>query len=61
MKKTISPLLAIGLLIFVANTIVQKFITPISDWIAIPLLVLAIILIIMGGLKTKGGNNHEQN
>ena len=53
MKKTISPFLEIGLLIFVVNTIVQKFITPISDWIAIPLFVVAIVMIIIGGLKTK--------
>jgi len=53
MKKTISPLLEIGLLIFVVNTIVQRFITPISYWIAIPLLVVAIVLIIVGGIKTK--------
>lgn len=53
MKKAISPLLKIGLLIFVVNTIVQRFITPISDWIAIPLYVVAIVLIIVGGLKAK--------
>lgn len=53
MKKTISPLLGIGLFIFAVYTIVQRFITSISDWIAIPLLVVAIVLIIVGGLKTK--------
>jgi len=53
MKKAISPLLGIGLLIFAVYTIVQRFITPISDWLAIPLLVVAIVLIIVGGLKTK--------
>ena len=54
MKKTISPLLlGIGLLIFVVITIVQRFIKTISDWIAIPLLVVAIVLIIVGGLKIK--------
>jgi hypothetical protein len=56
MKKTISPLLGIGLLIFVVNTIVERFITPISDWIVIPMLVVAIVLIIVGGLKTKEKN-----
>ncbi|MCL6590016.1 MAG: hypothetical protein K6U80_08695 [Firmicutes bacterium] len=53
MKKTISPLLGIGLLIFAAYTIIERFITPISDWLAIPLLVAAIFLIIIGGLITK--------
>jgi len=31
----------------------ERFITPISDWLAIPMLGVAIILIIFGGLKTK--------
>ena len=53
MKRKISPLLKIGLLIGVATTLVQRFITPISNWIAIPLLVVAIVLIIIGGLKAK--------
>jgi len=53
MKKTISPLLKMELLIFLVNTIVQRFIIPISDWIAISLLMVAIVLIIVGGLKTK--------
>ena len=53
MKKTISPLLGIGLLLFVVIMIVQRFITPISDWITILLLMVAIVLIIVGGLKMK--------
>jgi len=53
MERKISPLLEIGLLIGIATTLVQRFITPISDWIAIPLLVVAIVLIIIGGLKAK--------
>lgn len=56
MKKTISPLLQIGLLIFAVNMIVQRFITPISEWIAIPLLLVAIGLITVGGIKTKEKN-----
>jgi len=53
MKKTISPILGIGLLVFLAYTIVNRFITPLSDWIAIPVLLIAIALIIVGGLKNK--------
>ncbi|MDX9799393.1 MAG: hypothetical protein RBT05_11110 [Bacteroidales bacterium] len=53
MNKTISAPLGIGLLIFVLIMIVQRFFTPISDWIAIPLLIVGIILIIIGGLKTR--------
>lgn len=51
--KTISPLLGIGLLILAVNIIIERFVTPISDWIAIPLLLFAIIFIIIGGLKAK--------
>ncbi len=46
-------MLLIGLLIFTGYVIIERFITPISNWIAIPLLVAAIILIIIGGLKTN--------
>lgn len=53
MKKTISPLLRLGLLIFVLQTIIDRFITPVSDWVAIPVLVVAIVLIVVGGLKTR--------
>jgi hypothetical protein len=34
----------------------NRFITPISDWIEIPLLVVAIVLIVAGGIKTKEKN-----
>lgn len=53
MKKTISPILGIGLLIFLVYTVLNRFVTPLSDWIAIPVLLIAIILIIVGGLKNK--------
>lgn len=53
MKKTISPILGIGLLIFAMYNIIIRFIMPISDWIGIPLLLVAIVLITVGGLKTK--------
>jgi hypothetical protein len=53
MKKTISPTLGIGMLIFLAYTITQRFITPLSDWIAIPWVLTAVVFIVIGGLKTK--------
>jgi uncharacterized membrane protein len=52
-KKTNSPLLKIGLLIFAVTMIVQRFITQISNFVVILLLVIAIALIIVGGLKKK--------
>jgi Flp pilus assembly protein protease CpaA len=56
MKRTISPLLGIGLLLFAVYTITDRFVTPISNWLAIPLLVIAIVLIMVGGLKSKEKN-----
>ena len=53
MKKRISPMLGIGLLLYVASTITERFITPIPDWLAIPLLLAGIVLIIAGALKTE--------
>jgi hypothetical protein len=41
------------MLIFLAYTITQRFITPISDFIAIPWVLVAVVLIIIGGLRTK--------
>ncbi|MDF2685324.1 MAG: hypothetical protein K0S55_505 [Clostridia bacterium] len=54
MKRTISPLLGMGLLIFALLTIIERFIVPISNFIAIPLLIAAIVLIIIGGFKNNG-------
>lgn len=55
MKKTISPVLGIGLIISVSHTIIVRFITPISNELSVLILMLAIILIIVGGLKTIVG------
>lgn len=56
MKRTFSPMLSIGLIIVGTYTIIERFITPISDWLAIPLLVVAIIMIVIGALKTNEKN-----
>ncbi len=51
MKKT---LLGMGLLVFLAYSVIDRFVTPLSDWIAIPMMLIAVILIIAGGgLKRK--------
>lgn len=52
MTRKVSPL-QIGLLIYATYTIVNRFIIPLPAWLAIPVLVLGIILIIYGGLKRK--------
>lgn len=53
MQKSISPISRTGLLMLVTISIIERFITPISDYIAIPVLVVGIVLIIVGGIKTK--------
>lgn len=53
LNKRISPVLGAGLVIFVVYQIIQRFVIKLSDWIAIPVLVVASILIIIGGLKEK--------
>ena len=53
MKRTISPLLTIGLIIFAIYTITDRFIVPIPNGIAIPLLIVDIVLIAAGGVKSK--------
>ena len=52
-KKKISPIWIIGLLLYVAYSITDRFITPLSDWIAIPVMIVAVVLIIIGVLKMR--------
>lgn len=47
-KKTISTILGIALLIL---TVVDRFITPVSNWIGIPVLLTSVVWLIIGGLK----------
>ena len=53
MKKTMSPLLIAGLLIFALYIITERFIVPIPNGMAIPLLIVDIVLIAVGGIKSK--------
>ena len=46
-------ILKLGILIFITLTLIERFVIPISDVVAIPLIILAIIFIIVGGIKTK--------
>jgi len=52
-KKTLSPFLTIGVLLFVAYSITDRFITPLSDGIAIPVMLLAVVLMIIGVFKMR--------
>lgn len=49
-KKVI---LLLGLIIFGVYMIIDKFIIPISVWIAVPLLIISVVMILYGGLKPK--------
>lgn len=53
MPKELSPMVKIGLLIVVVVLFSDRFITEVPDVIVIPVLVLAIILILIGGWKKK--------
>lgn len=53
MPKEFTPLVKIGLLIVVVTLITDRFITEVPDIIVIPVLVLAIVLILIGGWKKK--------
>ena len=52
-KQTVSSILIVGMLLFVAYSVTDRFITPLSDWIAIPMMLIAVILMIIGVLKMR--------
>ena len=52
-KQKVSSILIIGMLLFVAYSVTDRFITPLSDWIAIPMMLIAVILMIIGVLKMR--------
>lgn len=54
MKKTTSPILRIGLLMFIILSLTERFIIPVPDWLAIPILILAVALVLKGGSKKVG-------
>ncbi|MPW24690.1 hypothetical protein GC105_02630 [Alkalibaculum sp. M08DMB] len=53
MKKTISPLLKLGIIVSVIHTLTINFITPIPDFLSLTILMVAVALIIVGGIKSK--------
>lgn len=56
MKNTKLSLLLIGVFIYLLLKITERFIFPVADLIAIPLLILAIILVLVGGFQRKTNN-----
>lgn len=53
LKLTVSPLLAIGLILFVAYAVVDRVFVTIPDWLAFPMLIISVVFIILGGLRVK--------
>jgi hypothetical protein len=54
MPKELTPLVKLGLLVVVVILITDRFITEVPDLIVIPVLLLAIVLILIGGWRKKG-------
>lgn len=51
MKKAYSPFLVLGFSIVTIIQVVDRFIKEIPDSIAIPILLVAIVLLVIGGIK----------
>jgi len=49
-----------GLIIFGVYMVIDKFITPITLWISVPLLIISIVMILYGGLKPKDTIDKEK-
>lgn len=58
LKNKLSPILLIGLSITSLLMITNRFITSVPDLIAIPLSVIGLIFIIIGGYKSNCCNNN---
>lgn len=56
MKGKVSILTMIGVLVYVVYSLVDRFIVEIPDIVAIPVIILGIILILTGILKTLKDN-----
>lgn len=54
-NKTMSPILIIGLLINAIYIITNRFIVVLPDWIAMPVLLIDIVLILVGLFITISG------
>lgn len=56
MKGKISVLTTIGILVYVIYSLVDRFIIEIPDIVAIPVMILGIVLILTGIIKTPKDN-----
>jgi hypothetical protein len=53
MQKNISPILVIGLIISTIYIIINRFIVSIPDFVAIPVLLIDIVLIVVGIFRMR--------
>ncbi|MEG0833124.1 MAG: hypothetical protein RR058_05255 [Oscillospiraceae bacterium] len=53
MKKYSSLMLGAGIFILAANIVVERFVVKIPNYLSIPLLIVAVLLVIAGGLTAK--------
>jgi len=53
MKNNMSPVTVIGTLILAVYIIIDKFIVQLPNWVAIPVLVIAVALLCFGLIKRK--------
>ena len=56
MKGKVSILTAIGILVYVVYSLVDRFIIEIPDIVAIPVIIIGIAFILIGIVKTPKGN-----
>ncbi|NLJ59549.1 MAG: hypothetical protein GX338_01220 [Firmicutes bacterium] len=56
MKGRVSVLTMIGILVYVIYSLVDRFVIQIPDIVAIPVMILGIILILAGIVKTPKDN-----
>ncbi len=57
MKEKVNVLTSIGIIIYVITSIIDRFIVEIADYIYIPILIIAILLMIIPAVKTRKLNS----
>lgn len=58
MKKNISPIARIGLLIFIGQIIISSFIKEIPYWLEVAVLLIGIVMIMLGMFKVKSNKSN---
>ncbi|MFA6693904.1 MAG: hypothetical protein WCS44_03620 [Bacillota bacterium] len=56
MKRKISTLTMTGLLVYVVYSIVDRFFVAVPNVVAIPIIVIGLVMILFGSIKTPQAN-----